>query len=262
MLVDSHCHLDYPGLIEDLDGVVARAGEAGIGRMLTICVKLSEFERVHEVARRFENVWCTVGVHPHEADNEIGVTAQRIVEETRSPEVVGIGETGLDYFYDNASREAQRVCFLAHVEAARETQLPLIIHAREADDDMAGLLEAETAKGAFPFLLHCFSSGPDLAQRAIALGGYVSFSGILTFKKAETLREIAAGLPLDRLLVETDSPYLAPVPHRGRTNEPAFTKHTACKLAEIRGVTADEIAAVTTANFHRLFTKIPAPEAP
>lgn len=259
MLVDSHCHLDYPGLVEDLDGVVARAGEAGIGRMLTICVKLSEFDRVHAVARRFDNIWCTVGVHPHEADSEQGVTAARIVEKTHDAQVVGIGETGLDYFYDNAPRAAQKACFLAHIEAARETQLPLVIHARDADEDMAAILEAETGKGAFPFLLHCFSSGRALAERAVALGGYVSFSGILTFKKADDLRETAAALPLDRLLVETDSPYLAPVPHRGKTNEPAFTAHTAARLAEIKGVGPEEIAAVTTANFHRLFTKIPPP---
>ena len=257
MLVDSHCHLDYPGLIEDLDGVVARAGAAGIGRMLTICVKLSEFERVHDVAKRFDNVWCTVGVHPHEADSETGVTAQRIIEATKSPDVVGIGETGLDYFYDNAPREEQKTCFLAHIEAARETQLPLIIHARDADEDMANILESEHTRGAFPFLLHCFSSGPDLAQRAVAIGGYVSLSGIITFKKADDIRETVKLLPLERLLVETDAPYLAPVPHRGKTNEPAFTAHTAAKLAEIKGVTPEEIAEVTTANFHRLFTKIP-----
>ena len=257
MLVDSHCHLDYPGLIEDLDGVVARAGEAGIGRMLTICVKLSAVERVHDVAKRFDNVWCTVGVHPHEADSETGVTAQRIIDATQSPDVVGIGETGLDYFYDNAPREEQKACFLAHIEAARETQLPLIIHARDADEDMADILETEHAKGAFPFLLHCFSSGPELAQRAVAIGGYVSLSGIITFKKADDIRETVKLLPMERLLVETDSPYLAPVPHRGKTNEPAFTAHTAEKLAEIKGVTPDEIATVTTANFHTLFTKIP-----
>ena len=257
MLVDSHCHLDYPGLIEDLDGVVARAGAAGIGRMLTICVKLSEFDRVHDVAKRFDNVWCTVGVHPHEADSETGVTAQRIIEATKSPDVVGIGETGLDYFYDNAPREEQKTCFLAHIEAARKTQLPLIIHARDADEDMASILESEHARGAFPFLLHCFSSGPDLAQRAVAIGGYVSLSGIITFKKADDIRETVKLLPLERLLVETDAPYLAPVPHRGKTNEPAFTAHTAAKLAEIKGVTPEEIAEVTTANFHRLFTKIP-----
>ncbi|MEQ8745334.1 TatD family hydrolase [Pyruvatibacter sp.] len=260
MLVDSHCHLDYPGLAEDLDGVVARAGAAGVQRMLTICVKLSEFERVHAVAKRFDNVWCTVGVHPHEADSETGVTAQRIVEATQAPEVVGIGETGLDYFYDNAPRDEQRTCFLAHIDAARQTQLPLIIHARDADDDMAEILEAEHAKGAFPFLLHCFSSGPELAQRAVAIGGYVSLSGIITFKKADDIRETVKALPLERLLVETDAPYLAPVPHRGKTNEPAFTAHTAARLAEIKGVTPDEIAQVTTDNFHRLFTKVPAPD--
>jgi len=257
MLVDSHCHLDYPGLVEDIDAVVVRASEAGIGRMLTICVKLSEFDRVHDVAKRFDNVWCTVGVHPHEADSETGVTAVRIIEATNSPDVVGIGETGLDYFYDNAPRDEQKACFLAHIEAARETQLPLIIHAREADEDMAEILEAEHAKGAFPFLLHCFSSGPELAQRAVAIGGYVSLSGIITFKKADDIRETVKQLPLERLLVETDAPYLAPVPHRGKTNEPAFTAHTAAKLAEIKGVTPEEIEEITTANFHRLFTKVP-----
>jgi len=259
MLVDSHCHLDYPGLAEDLDAVVARAEAAGVARMLTICVTLSKFGQVHAVAERFDNVWCTVGVHPHEAAGETGVTAQRIIAATQSPRVVGIGETGLDYFYENAPRAAQKTCFLAHIEAARCTQLPLVIHARDADADMADMLEAEYAKGAFPFLLHCFSSGPDLAQRAVAIGGYVSLSGIITFKNAEDIRETVRALPLDRLLVETDAPYLTPVPHRGKTNEPAFTAHTAAKLADIKQVSASEIARITTENFHRLFTKVPSP---
>lgn len=261
MIVDSHCHLDFPGLAERADEVVARAAEAGVERMLTICVKISEFERVHAMARRFDNVWCTVGVHPHEAASEADVTAERLIAATDAPEVVGIGEAGLDYFYENAPREAQRAVFRAHIEAARETRLPLVIHSRDADADMIKMLESESARGAFPFLLHCFSSGRELAERAVALGGYVSFSGILTFKKADELRAIAADLPLERLLVETDSPYLAPVPHRGKTNEPAYTVHTAAKLAELRGMSTEEIAAATTANFHRLFTKIPAPGA-
>lgn len=261
MLVDSHCHLDYPGLAEDLEGVVARAREAGVERMLTICVKMSDFERVHAVAKQFDNIWCTVGIHPHEADAEPNVDAQQIVSRTQDPEVVGIGESGLDYYYDNAPREAQKASFREHITAARETQLPLVIHSRDADEDMAAILEEEHTKGAFPFLLHCFSSGRELAERAVAIGGYVSLSGIITFKNAEDIRETVRALPLDRLLVETDSPYLAPVPHRGKTNEPAFTAHTAAKLAELKGVSEAEIAEVTTANFHRLFTKIPAPAA-
>ncbi len=261
MLVDSHCHLDYPGLAEDLEGVVARAREAGVERMLTICVKLSDFERVHGVAKQFDNIWCTVGIHPHEADAQAKVACEQLVSRTQHPDVVGIGESGLDYYYDNAPREAQKASFREHIAAARETQLPLVIHSRDADEDMAAILEEEHAKGAFPLLLHCFSSGRELAERAVAIGGYVSLSGIITFKNAEDIRETAKALPLDRLLVETDSPYLAPVPHRGKTNEPAFTAHTAAKLAELKGVSEAEIAEVTTANFHRLFTKIPAPAA-
>jgi TatD DNase family protein len=261
MLVDSHCHLDFPDFTAELDAVVARARAAGIGRLVTISTLVGKFPGLRAIAERFDEVYCSIGTHPHHADKEPDVTADDLAAAAKHPKVVAIGEAGLDYHYDNSPREAQEKGFLTHIAAARETKLPLVIHAREADDDIARILEEESAKGKFPFVLHCFTGGEDLARRGVALGGYVSFSGILTFKNGENLRKIAAGLPEDRILVETDAPFLAPNPHRGKRNEPAYVAETARVLAETRGVSAETIAKITSANFFRLFSKVPAPKA-
>ena len=257
MLVDSHCHLDFPDFEAERDDVVARAGAAGVGLMITISTRVAKFDSIRAIAESYGNVFCTVGTHPHNAAEESGVTAEELVRLSAHPKVVGIGEAGLDYFYDRSPRDLQARAFRTHIEAARATGLPLVIHARDADDDVAGILREETEKGAFPFILHCFSSGPALARTGIELGGYISFSGILTFRKSDALREIAAFVPRERLLVETDAPYLAPVPHRGKRNEPAFVAHTAAVLAETIGLSAEETAALTTENFFRLFRKVP-----
>jgi TatD DNase family protein len=259
MLVDSHCHLDFPDFAEEREAIVARALDAGIGRMVTISTRVRRFPQVLEIAETFDSVYCSVGTHPHNAAEELDVTAAELVRLSAHPKVVGIGEAGLDYYYDKSPREAQARGFRTHIAAARDTGLPLVIHARSADDDMAAILEDETGKGAFPFILHCFSSGRRLAEIGVALGGYVSFSGILTFKNSDELRAIAADIPRDRLLVETDAPYLAPVPFRGKRNEPAFVAHTAKVLADTIRVSEDEIAAITTDNFFRLFSKMPRP---
>jgi TatD DNase family protein len=257
MLVDSHCHLDFPDFDADRDDVVARARAAGVTTMVTISTRMAKFARLKEIASRYDNVWCSIGTHPHNAAEEPDVTAEQLAEiATREPRVVAIGEAGLDYHYDNSPREAQREGFLRHIAAARTTQLPLVIHARDADDDIATILEDETGKGAFPFVLHCFSSGAGLARRGLALGGYVSFSGILTFKNSDAIRAIAAEVPMERLLVETDAPYLAPPPHRGRRNEPAYVVETAKVLASVKSIDEAALGAATTDNFHRLFNKI------
>jgi TatD DNase family protein len=261
MLVDSHCHLDYLAAEEDLDAVVARAREAGVGTMLTISTRLSRFAEVAAIAERYPDVWCSVGVHPHEAGEEGQAGPERLLELARHPRVVGIGESGLDYFYDNAPREAQRRSFRAHARAARESGLPLIVHARDADDDVAAILRAAHEEGAYRCVMHCFSSGRRLAEAALELGFAISFSGIVTFKKAGELRAIARDVPPDRLLVETDAPYLAPVPKRGRRNEPAYVAHTAAMLAEVKGVSPEELARVTTDNFFGLFAKAERPAA-
>ena len=258
VLIDSHCHLDFPDFGPEVEDVVARAHEAGVGLMLTISTKVSEFDRVRAVAERFPHVYCTVGIHPHEAASEPETDTATLVEMAKHPKVVGIGETGLDYFYEHRPREAQQRNFRAHVAAARETGLPLVVHTRDADEDTAGILAEEMGMGAFPGLLHCFSSGPQLAEKALEIGFYISLSGILTFKNAVELRETASKVPMDRLLVETDAPYLAPVPKRGRRNEPSFVVHTAEKLAEVKGVSTSELAEATTANFLRLFSRVPA----
>ena len=258
-LIDSHCHLDFPDFGEELPDVVARAEAAGIARMVTICTRVRKFPQVLAVAEQFENVFCSVGTHPHNADEELDVTVEELVSLTTHPKVVAVGEAGLDYFYDNAPREAQAIGLHNHIAAARQTGLPLVIHSRDADDDMISILQEETGKGAFPFVLHCFSSGKKLAETGIELGGYVSFSGILTFKRSEELREIAAALPLERLLVETDAPYLAPMPFRGKRNEPAYVAHTAQVLGDVMGVGEDEIRKITTANFFRCFSKVKMP---
>jgi TatD DNase family protein len=258
MLVDSHCHLDFPDFRDELDNVVDRARAAGIARMVTISTLVEKFAGVRAIAERFDAVYCSVGTHPHHAAKEPNVTVADLVAATKHPKVVAIGEAGLDYHYDNSPRDEQERGFRRHIAAARETQLPLVIHAREADADVANILEEESGRGAFPFVLHCFTGGGDLAKRGVALGGYVSFSGILTFRTSENLRKIAAGLPEDRILVETDAPYLAPLPFRGKRNEPSYVVETARVLAEARGLPPERAQEITTANFHRLFSKVPA----
>jgi TatD DNase family protein len=257
MLVDSHCHLDFPDFASELDAVVARARAAGIGRMVTISTRVKKHTQVLAVAEKFPDVFCSVGTHPHNAHEELDIDCKALVALTANPKVVAIGEAGLDYHYDNSPREAQAASLRQHIAAARETGLPLVIHARDCDADMARILEDESGKGAFPAVLHCFTGGRDLAMRAIDFGLYVSFTGILTFKNSQNLRDIARELLADRILVETDAPYLAPLPYRGKRNEPAFVVETAKVLAETRGVTADEIARQTTENFFRLFSKVP-----
>lgn len=259
MLVDSHCHLDFPDFAEERDAIVSRALETGIGRMVTISTRVKKFSQVLAIAEAYEQVYCSVGTHPHNAAEELDVTADELVRLAQHPKVVAIGEAGLDYFYDKAPRDAQAKGFRTHIAAARITGLPLVIHARDADADVAAILEDEMGKGTFPFVLHCFSSGRGLADAGVALGGYVSFSGILTFKRSDELREIAANVPRDRLLVETDAPYLAPQPFRGKRNEPAYVKETAAVLAKAIGVADEEIAEITTDNFFRLFSKTPRP---
>ncbi len=255
MLVDSHCHLDFPDFAAEADDVVARARSAGIGHMLTICTRVRKFDDVLAVAERFPDVTCSVGTHPHSATEERDVKVSEIIAHTKHPRVVAIGEAGLDYFYQKSSREDLEAGFRSHIAAARETGLPLVIHTRDADEDTARILREEMSKGAFKAVLHCYTGGRALAETGIELGLYVSFSGILTFPKSSGLRELAAALPLDRLLVETDAPFLAPQPHRGKRNEPSFVRHTAKVLAEVKGVSEAQIAEMTTANFFRLFAK-------
>ncbi len=255
MLIDSHCHLDMFEAAER-DALLARAVAAGVGEVVTIGTRLGQSRAVIALAAARAGVWCTVGVHPNNAGEEAVPAAEAIAALTRHPKVVGIGESGLDYFYKRAPREAQQASFRQHIRAARIAGLPLVIHARAADDDIAAILHEEWgAGGPFALLLHCFSSGRKLAEAALALGGYVSFSGILTFPKSGELRDIAADVPADRLLVETDAPYLAPAPHRGKRNEPAFVAETAKRLAEVRGMAPEALAALTTGNFRRLFAR-------
>ncbi len=259
MLVDSHCHLDFPDFADDLDGVVSRAGQAGVGLLLTIGTHITRHAQVVRVAERFANVYCSVGIHPHEAGTEPSATVEHLLELASHPKVVAFGETGLDYFYDKSPRDRQRASFRIHIEAARRAGLPVIVHTRDADDDTAAILAEEMGKGAFTGLIHCFSSGPQFAEKAVELGLYVSASGIMTFKTAEALRETLRAVPLDRLLVETDAPYLAPVPFRGKRNEPAYVAHTAAKLAEVKGVPFADLERASTANFLRLFAKVSQP---
>jgi TatD DNase family protein len=257
MLVDSHCHLDFPDFVADLDAIVERAAVAGVGRIVTISTRVRQFDKLLAIAERFSNVYCSVGTHPHNAHEEPDVTVDDLVARSRHPKVVAIGEAGLDYHYDYSPRDAQEEGFRRHIAAARETGLPLVIHSRECDADMARILTEEMGKGAFPAILHCFTAGPELARAAIDLGLSISFTGIVTFKRSDDLRAIAASLPADRILVETDSPYLAPGKHRGKRNEPAYVTEVAKTLAETRGVSPDVIAAQTTENFFRLFNKVP-----
>lgn len=259
MLIDTHCHLDFPDFEAERDEIVARAHAAGVGQMITISTRVRRFPAILAIAEKYPSVFCSVGTHPHNADEELDIPVSELVALSQHPRVVAIGEAGLDYHYDNAPRDAQITGLVNHIAAARETGLPLVIHSRSADDDMAAILTEEAGKGAFPFLLHCFSSGPELARIGVALGGYVSFSGILTFPKSEELREIAKTVPPERLLVETDAPYLAPKPFRGKRNEPAYVAHTARVLADTIGMAEAEIARLTTENFFRLFSKMPKP---
>ena len=258
MLVDSHCHLDFPDFAHELDAIVARAGAAGIGRIVTIGTRVRRHDQVLAITERFPTVFCSVGTHPHNAHEELDVQAAELVGRAAHPKVVAIGEAGLDYHYDFSPRAAQEHGLRTHIVAARETGLPLVIHCRDADNDMARILTEESAKGSFSAVLHCFTGSQELAFAGVALGCYVSFSGILTFKKSDDLRAVAAALPVERLLVETDAPYLAPGRYRGKRNEPAYTVETAKVLAEVRGVSLDEIARQTTENFFRLFAKVPA----
>ena len=255
MLIDSHCHLDYYSDAE-LPEILVRAADAGVGTLVTIGTTMDQSRAILARARDYENVWCTVGVHPHHAAEAPLPSPEEIIALVADPKVIGIGETGLDWFYKEPSREIQERNFRIHIRAAHDAGLPLVIHARSADEDIERVLAEELdALGPFDFLLHCFSSGRRLAQFAIARGGYVSFSGILTFPKSQEIRDIARDLPVDRLLVETDAPYLAPVPLRGKRNEPAFVTHTAATLAGVRGLAPEALAELTSANFHRLFRK-------
>ena len=255
MLIDSHCHLDFEALSADIDGVMARAAAVGVTGMVTISTRVDNFSTYTAIAERFPNVWCSVGTHPHNAVQELHIQTDDLVRLSAHPRCIAIGEAGLDYFYDNAPREAQATGLRRHIAASRITGLPLVIHSRAADEDMANILEEESRAGAFPFVLHCFTAGRDLAERALALGGYISFSGIVTFKNAQEIQEVAKFVPADRYIVETDAPYLAPIPHRGQSNEPSFVRHTAEKVAELRGISLEQLGAETTANFGRLFSK-------
>lgn len=257
MLVDSHCHLDFPDFADDLDGIVARAEAAGVERIITISTRVRRIAALQAITERFANVYCSVGTHPHQADEEDGITADELIALTRHPKTVALGEAGLDYFYDNSSRAAQERGFRAHIAAARATGLPLVIHTREADEDCGRILDQEMAKGPFRAVLHCYTGGRDLAMKAIAHGLSISFTGILTFKNSQAIRDIAAELPADRIMVETDAPFLAPGKFRGKRNEPAFVVETAKVLADVRGVSLEEIARQTTDNFYRFFDKVP-----
>ena len=261
MIVDSHCHLDFPDFAAELDDVVARARAAGVGRMVTISTRVRRHDAILAIADRFADVFCSVGTHPHNAHEELDIGAAELVERALHPKVVAIGEAGLDYFYDKSPRAAQEQGFRAHVAAARATGLPLVIHSRDADADMARILTEEMGQGAFPAVLHCFTGSRALALTAIELGLCISFTGILTFKRSEELRAIATELPADRILVETDAPYLAPGRYRGKRNEPSYVVETAKVLGETRGVSFDEIARQTSDNFFRLFSKVPRPAA-
>jgi len=261
MLIDSHCHLDFPDFADDLDGIVERAAAAGIGRILTISTRVRRLDALLAITEQFPQVFCSIGTHPHQADEEDGISAEELIELSGHPKVAAFGEAGLDYFYQHSSREAQERGFRTHIAAARATGLPLVIHTREADDDCGRILEDEMAKGRFRAVLHCYTGGRELAMKAIALGLSISFTGILTFKKSQSLRELAGELPADRIMVETDAPYLAPGKHRGKRNEPSYVIEIAKVLADARGVSLEEISRQTTENFFRLFSKVPASKA-
>lgn len=255
MLVDSHCHLDFPDFQEDFDEVLARAEAAGVTTMMTICTYVTKFDQVHDIAKAHDNIYCTVGIHPHNADSEPEVSVEDLTKLASSPKVIGFGETGLDYFYEHSPREIQQKQFRTHIEAARVLDLPVIIHTRDAEEDTLAIIEDEFAKAPFKGLIHCFSASDAFAQRVVELGLYISISGIVTFKKAQELRDAIRHVPVDRLLVETDAPYLSPIPKRGKRNEPAYTAFTAAKVAEIKEVAEEEFAKQSTENFFTLFSK-------
>jgi len=261
MLVDSHCHLDFPEYAGKVGEVLARASAAGVGVCVSIGTELKRFPGVRAVAEAHANVWCSVGVHPHESEKELLDDEASLIAAAAHPKVVAIGETGLDYYYEHSPRAPQQSNFRSHIAAARQTGLPVIVHTRDADDDTIAILRDEMAKGAFTGVIHCFTGTQKLADASLELGLYISVSGIATFKNSAALRDVIKSVPLERLLVETDAPYLAPVPHRGKTNEPAFVTHTAAMLAELKGVSAKELADATTANFFRLFSKVVPPDA-
>jgi TatD DNase family protein len=255
MLADSHCHLNYKGLVEDQQAVLERARARGVTAMLNIATRESEWDDVLGTAERERDVWATVGIHPHEADKHAHVDTAKLVERAAHSRVVGLGESGLDYYYEHSDRECQQASFRAHIAAARETQLPIVVHTRDAEEDTAAILREEMGKGAYPGVIHCFTASGAFADIALDLGFMISISGIVTFKNARDLQETAARLPLDRLLIETDAPFLAPVPHRGKTGEPAFVADTAAFLAALRGESVEDLTQATANNFHRLFAK-------
>ncbi len=255
MLIDSHCHLEYDGLIEDQDGVLDRARSAGVQGFLNISTKQSEWDQVVGTAAREIDVWASVGIHPHHADSHADLDIDDLRKAVSHPKVIAIGETGLDYYYDKSDRQVQQELFRRHITVARETQLPVIIHTRDAEEDTAAILAEELGKGAFPALIHCFTASAEFGQTVLDLGLTISLSGIVTFKNAKELQEVAKSVPADRILVETDSPFLAPVPHRGKTCEPAYVRNTAEFVAELRDTTVEDIAETTTKNFFRLFAK-------
>ncbi len=258
-IVDSHCHLNYKGLIEEQEAVVARARAAGVGCMLAINTKLKEYDQIIDIVERYDDVFGSVGIHPHEAENEPGVALEALLTRAEHPKIVGIGETGLDYYYDNAPRDMQQVNFHAHIEAARETGLPVIVHTRDADEDCVSILTEQMKKGVFPGVIHCFTASQYLADAVLELGFYISISGIATFKSARDLQATVKTVPLDRLLVETDAPFLAPVPHRGRTCEPAYVMDTARFVSQLKEIEFDELRHQTTKNFFQLFNKASPP---
>lgn len=255
-LVDSHCHLNYPEFADDMAGVMVRAKEASVSQMLTICTKLEEFPNLLSFTNQYPNLHCTIGVHPHEAEHALDLTTEYLIQASHHPKVVGFGETGLDYFYEHSPKEAQKTAFIAHLKAAQETGLPLVIHTREAEEDTYALLEAAHHEKPIQGVIHCFTSSKDFAEKAMGLGFYISISGIVTFKKATDLQAIVKDLPLDRMLVETDAPYLAPMPFRGKVNEPSYVRHTAQFIADLKDIPLDVLAEVTTANYLKLFDKI------
>ncbi|MEQ1548453.1 MAG: TatD family hydrolase [Chakrabartia sp.] len=255
MFVDSHCHLNYKGLIEDQGAVIARAQAAGVLAMLNISTRESEWDAVVAVAERTPNIWATIGIHPHETDAHPNVDTAKLIAKAAHPKVIGIGETGLDYFYDKSDRDQQRASFRAHIAAARETGLPIIVHTRDAEEDTAAIMAEEMGKGVYTGVIHCFTASQDFADKALEMGLFISISGIVTFKNAKDLQATAAVIPEHRLLIETDAPFLAPVPHRGKTCEPAFVADTARFLADLRGVPVEHLAATSAANFYHLFSK-------
>lgn len=255
MLVDSHCHLNYPELA-DTGAIIARAKQSGVGLFQTIATKRADFPQVKALSEGFPEIYCSIGVHPHEAEPHEDISEAELLVEANHPKVIGIGETGLDYYYEHSPRAIQRELFRRHIRVARKLDLPVIVHSRDADEETVQVLQEEYAQGPFRFLIHCFSSTKYLSEESVKLGGYISCSGILTFKKAQALRDAVRAVPLDRLLVETDAPYLAPEPHRGKPCEPAFTAITARTLAQVKGVSEAEITAATTQNFYRLFSKV------